>query len=279
MDHPQGLQVHVAPAVERHRQSVRRGRQRRFGLPHGWQGRRSCADQLRQSPARVRSSFGRRRDDSDGNCDSCSERGGQHAAWSRPSIADSSQSRQRARSCGEGLASIPQWHSSRWCSFVLVIFITIAFLATRYKRCSIRQDPRRVRQGGRGAVGALHPRRRRVHLAADPGLRVPERSTPLTIGIPLHGRAVAAEHPRQRAEHVHGRHQHRTRDHEQRGRAPARISSRTTSRAWRAKSSSVSCASRVASLTHRADQPGPREVPRRDPPQRRRPSSTRSACT
>ena len=62
VDHPQDLPLHAASAVERHRQPVRRGRQRRLGLPHGGQGRRPRADQLRQSTARVRSGVSRRRD-------------------------------------------------------------------------------------------------------------------------------------------------------------------------------------------------------------------------
>ena len=59
VDHPQDVQGDAAPAVERHRQPVRRGRQRRLGLSHGRQGRRPRADQLRQSPARVRGGVGR----------------------------------------------------------------------------------------------------------------------------------------------------------------------------------------------------------------------------
>ena len=49
-------------AVERHREPVRRRRQRRLRLSHGVEGRRPRADQLRQPPARVRGRVGRWRD-------------------------------------------------------------------------------------------------------------------------------------------------------------------------------------------------------------------------
>ena len=133
-------------------------------------------------------------------------------------------------------------------ALVVLVMLMIVFLATRYKRCpsdkilvvygkvGVGQSARCIHGGG-AFIWPLFQDYTYMSL------------TPLTIPIPLHQGAVAAEHPHQRAEHVHGGHQHRAGHHEQRGRAPAESERRMPSRAWRARSSSASCALPWRSLT------------------------------
>ena len=127
-------------------------------------------------------------------------------------------------------------------TFVVLVVATLMFLAARYKRCPSdkvlvvfgkvgKGQSAMCIHGGGAFIWPLIQDYKYMSL------------TPMSIPIPITQGPVAAEHPHQRAEHVHGGRQHRRSHHEQRGRAPADLG-RTQSRAWRAKSSSVSCASR-----------------------------------
>ena len=82
------LSQHVAPAIERHGKPVRRGGQRRLGVPHRRQGRRPGADQLRQPAARVRGGVRRRLSPAHRHADPCAERDGQYAGGRAGPIAD-----------------------------------------------------------------------------------------------------------------------------------------------------------------------------------------------
>ena len=94
---------------------------------------------------------------------------------------------------------------------VLILFGFVIFLAKRYKRCPSQPDPRDLRQGRRRAS-----RRKCIHgggafvwpLIQDYDYLDLE---PMQIEIPLQGRALDREHPRQRAERVHRRDRHRRR--------------------------------------------------------------------
>ena len=105
-------------------------------------------------------------------------------------------------------------------SFVIVTFITIIFVVTRYKRCP--SDKILVVYGrvgkGQSAV-CIHGGGAFIWPVFQDYTYM--SLTPLTIPDPADQGVVAAEHPRQRAEHVHGRREHRRSDHEQRRRTPA----------------------------------------------------------
>ena len=104
---------------------------------------------------------------------------------------------------------------------VLVLVGLSAMFVSRYKRCPANRVLVISRQGRRRQGGALHLRRRRLRVAADPGLRLPlPRADP--DRNPAQGRAVDREHPRQRAERVHRRHRHRAGGAAERGHPPAR---------------------------------------------------------
>ena len=151
-------------------------------------------------------------------------------------------------------------------SFVFIVFITIAFLATRYKRCP--SDKILVVYGkvGKGQSAlCIHGGGAFIWPLIQDYTYM--SLTPLSIPHPAHQGAVAAEHPHQRAEHVHGGCQHRRIHHEQRGRASAQ-SRPGCGREHGARNHLRSAASHGGFADHRADQPGSREIPRRDPPQR-----------
>ena len=150
-------------------------------------------------------------------------------------------------------------------SFVFVVFITIAFLATRYKRCP--SDKILVVYGkvGKGQSAlCIHGGGAFIWPLIQDYTYM--SLTPLTIPIPL-TKALSLQNIRVNVPSTFT--VGVSTEEAIMNNAAERLLNlaQERSRAWRAKSSSVSCASRWLA-DHRADQPGPREIPRRDPPQR-----------
>ena len=105
-------------------------------------------------------------------------------------------------------------------ALALLLLGTLIFVAKRYKRCPSNRVLVIYGKVGGGNTSQLHPRRRRVRLAADPGLRLPEPGADPDRD-PAQGRAVDREHPRQRAQRLHRGHRHRAGGDAERRHPPA----------------------------------------------------------
>jgi flotillin len=144
----------------------------------------------------------------------------------------------------------------------LVLMGVMMFVAARYKRCpSNRILVVYGKVGGESAAKCMHGGGI-FRLAAHPGLHLPlaradhhrDRSDQ---------RPVEEEHPRERAFHVHDRHLHRAGHHANAAERSARAG-RTRDRRPGRDIILGQMRLVIATLTHRGDQPGPREVPRPD---------------
>ncbi len=124
---------------------------------------------------------------------------------------------------------------------VLLVFFTIIFLASRYKRCPSDKILVKFGKVGKGqSAQCIHGGGAFIWPLIQDYTYL--SLTPLTIPIPLTQGAVAAEHPHQRAQHLHGRRQHRSSIMNNAAERLLNLHAGRRSRRWRARSSSASCA-------------------------------------
>ncbi len=133
-----------------------------------------------------------------------------------------------------------------WWGATLVVLALILVehpAAAHHALQALPEQPRAgdLRPRGRRQHGALRARWRQVRVAAVPGLQLLEPGADSDRDSAAR-RPVDREHPRQRAQRVHGGHRHQPRGDAERGHPPAGSQRRGRCAARPRKSSSASCA-------------------------------------